>query len=236
MKLLMLTSALLSLVGRSTTASAFSVKSFQSTTSRRLCLAMSAVPPVARREEDRVVYAGVAPEGWDPKVPRQSQESTEKLMDPPVAIPDPYGWMRNDKRDNQEVLDHLNAENEYTKASIEHLKPLHEKLYKEFLSSIQETDYTTPRPRGDYWYYTRTFEGKSYTQYCRAPKTSESFQVDWDGKLESPILPGEEAYLDVNVLGKDKSYCSLGALKVSPSQKYLAYSVDFKVSLRQLFY
>lgn len=29
----------------------------------------------------------------------------------------------------------------------------------EFLSSIQETDYSTPRPRGDYWYYTRTFKG-----------------------------------------------------------------------------
>jgi len=25
-------------------------------------------PPIARREEDRVVYAGVAPEGWDPKM------------------------------------------------------------------------------------------------------------------------------------------------------------------------
>lgn len=228
MKLWMLTSAL-SLVGRS-------AKSFQSTTvSRRLCLAMSAVPPVPRREEDRVVFAGAAPEGWDANVPRQSQESKEKLMDPPVPIPDPYGWMRTDKRDNQEVLDHLKAENEFTKASIEHLEPLQEKLYKEFLSSIQETDYTTPRPRKDYWYYTRTFEGKSYRQYCRAPKASDSFQVDWDGKQESPILPGEEAYLDVNVLGKDKPYCSLGAVKVSPSQKYLAYSVDFKVRIIRCF-
>jgi oligopeptidase B len=189
---------------------------------------MSAVPPVPRREEDRVVYAGTAPEGWDSSDPRQSQESNEKLMDPPVPIPDPYGWMRNDKRDNQEVLDHLKAENEYTQKSTQHLESLQEKLYEEFLSSIQETDYTTPRPRGDYWYYTRTFEGLSYKQYCRAPKTSDSFQVEWDGTKESPILSGEVVYLDVNLLGKDKSYCSLGALKPSPSQKFLAYSVDFK--------
>eukprot|EP00980_Cylindrotheca_fusiformis_P013714 scaffold3526_cov115-Cylindrotheca_fusiformis.AAC.4 len=188
----------------------------------------AATPPVPRREEDRVVYAGVAPPGWDASVPRQSRDSKEALLDPPVPIPDPYGWMRNDKRDNQEVLDHLKAENEYTQKSIQHLEPLQSKLYTEFLSSIQETDYTTPRPRGNFWYYTRTFEGKSYKQYCRAPKTSDSFQIDWDGSKESPIMDGEEVYLDVNVLGKDKPYCSLGGLKPSQSQKFLAYTVDFK--------
>jgi oligopeptidase B len=51
--------------------------------------------------------------------------------------------------------------------------------------------------------------------------------VDWDGSKESTILPGEEVYLDVNVLAESKSYCSIGAARVSPSQKYLAYSVDY---------
>lgn len=187
-------------------------------------------PPIPRREEDRVVYAGVAPDGWDTKVPRQSEESTEPLLDPPIPIQDPYGWLRDEKRTNQEVLDHLKAENEYTEQIIGHLKPLQEKLYKEFLNSIQETDYTTPRPRGDYWYYTRTFEGSSYKQYCRAPKASgvaDLPTITWDGTKEAPILPGEEAYMDVNKLAEGKSYCSLGAAKISPSQTHLAYSVDF---------
>jgi oligopeptidase B len=185
--------------------------------------------PVPRREEDRVVYAGVAPAGWDSSVPRQSEESTEALLDPPVAVSDPYGWLRDDKRENEETLTHLKAENDYTQSMIQHLEPLQEQLYKEFLSSIQETDYTTPRPRGNYWYYTRTFEGQSYKQYCRAPKNEEdTYQVEWDGTKEAPILPGEQAYLDVNALAKDKSYCSIGAVTLSPSQQYLAYSVDFK--------
>jgi protease II len=94
--------------------------------------------PVPRREEDRVVYAGAAPDGWDESVPRQSEESTEKLLDPPVPIADPYGWMRDMKRENPEVLDHLKAENEYTQSQIKHLEPLQRKLYDEFLSSIQE--------------------------------------------------------------------------------------------------
>eukprot|EP00537_Pseudo-nitzschia_pungens_P017448 CAMPEP_0172403752 /NCGR_PEP_ID=MMETSP1061-20121228/60540_1 /TAXON_ID=37318 /ORGANISM="Pseudo-nitzschia pungens, Strain cf. pungens" /LENGTH=846 /DNA_ID=CAMNT_0013138277 /DNA_START=1 /DNA_END=2541 /DNA_ORIENTATION=+ len=189
---------------------------------------MVATPPVPRREEDRVVYAGAAPEGWDPEMPRQANESTEKLMDPPVPVKDPYGWLRDDDRENKEVLEHLQAENNYSQEMTKHLKGLQEELYQEFLSSIQETDYTTPRPKDRYWYYSRTFEGKAYPQYCRAPKTSEKYgTIEWDGSKESPILPGEEAYLDVNELGKDKSYCSVGAVSASPSQKLVAYSVDF---------
>lgn len=174
-----------------------------------------------------MVYAGVAPEGWDPKMPRQSNDSTEKLMDPAVPISDPYGWLRDDKRESEEILDHLKAENEYSQTVTKHLKGLQETLYKEFLSSIQETDYSTPRPRGDYWYYSRTFEGSSYSTYCRAPKTTDTFSIDWDGTKESPILPGEEIYLDVNELAKGKSYCSVGGVKASPSKKLLAYIVDY---------
>jgi oligopeptidase B len=94
--------------------------------------------PVPRREEDRVFYAGSPPSGWDMDVLRQSEESSENLHDPPVAVPDPYGWMRDMKRENPEILDHLKAENEYTQNTIAHLEPLQKKLYDEFLNSIQE--------------------------------------------------------------------------------------------------
>ena len=67
----------------------------------------------------------------------------------------------------------------------------------------------------------------SYTTYCRAPKTTDTFKIDWDGTKESPVLPGEEVYLDVNKLAKDKSYCSVGSVKASPSKKLLAYIVDY---------
>ena len=96
-----------------------------------------------------------------------------------------------------------------------------------FLGSIQETDYTTPRPRGNYWYYTRTFQGSSYETYCRAPKTTDTFTIDWDGTKESPILQDEEPYLDVNVLAANTSYCSVGTVSVSPSKTLIAYTVDY---------
>lgn len=183
-------------------------------------------PPIARREEDRVVYVGAAPSGWDMNFPRQAEGSPNKLIDPPVAVPDPYGWLRDESRKNEDVLDHLRAENEYSHALSKHLESLRNTLYDEMLSAIQETDYTLPRPKGDWFRYSRTFEGKSYTTYCRAPRTPE-LDIKWDGSAESPILPGEEILLDVNELAKDKDYCALGAMAVSPSQNLLAYSVDY---------
>jgi oligopeptidase B len=203
--------------------------SFVSRPHRRLVvLAMASnhndavLPPVARREEDRVVLAGVGPP------PRQSESSTNKLMDPPVPVPDPYGWMRDEKRENEEVLEHLKAENKYTEALTASLEPLRKTLYDEMLAKLQETDHTVPKARGDWWYYTRTIEGKSYTIHCRAPKTTDTVVVDWDGTAESPILPGEEVTLDVNQLAEGHDYCATGSVTTSPSHKLLAYSVDFK--------
>jgi hypothetical protein len=99
-------------------------------------------PPVPRRDESRVAYAGVGPPGRasaaaaaDPPPPiRQSGDSPEALMDPPATVPDPYGWMRDDERANDEVLEHLRAENEYSGEVAAHLGGLRDELYGEFLS------------------------------------------------------------------------------------------------------
>ena len=188
-------------------------------------------PPKARRDEDRVILAGTAPSGWPSDVPRQSDYSEHPLLDPPVPVPDPYGWMRDDSRTNQEVLDHLKAENDYSEKMTHHLESLRKTLYDEMLSSIQETDYTLPRPKGKYYHYSRTFEGKSYASYCRAPRIEgdeELPEIVWDGTATSPILPNEQVKLDVNELAKGKDYCAVGSVTQSPSEELLAYTVDFK--------
>lgn len=207
------------------------------------------IPPIAKREEERVVYAGVLPPSNQDETSttssnkkkdliRQSESSTNKLLDPPRAIPDPYGWIRDESRTNEDVLNHLKAENAYTEQITNHLSKLRETLYGEMVGSIQETDYTTPALRdGKYWYYTRTNKGQSYTIYCRAPVEQDDDdssssnlypKIEWDGTIDSQILPNEQVYLDVNELAKDKSYCSVSSVGVSPdTQNLLAYSVDF---------
>jgi oligopeptidase B len=200
-----------------------------------LALTMSSAalaPPIPPREDDRVIHVGAAPPGWKADLPRQSEASQEVLMDPPVALPDPYGWLRDETRTTPAVLEHLKAENAYTQDLTAHLDPVRTTLYDEMLSAIQETDYRTPRPDGDFLYYTRTMEGKSYTIHCRAPKVEDDsgggdLHITWDQTADSAILPGEEVILDVNQLAEGKSYCSTGSVRRSPSHKYLAYSADF---------
>jgi hypothetical protein len=85
-------------------------------------------PPIPRRDENRVVYAGIGPSL------RQSNDSSELLMDPPMPISDPYGWMRDDDRTDGEILKYLTDENEYSKKVTEHLGGLQEDLYGEFLA------------------------------------------------------------------------------------------------------
>jgi protease II len=40
--------------------------------------------------------------------------------------------------------------------------------------------------------------------------------INWDGKAETPILPGEEVYLDGNDVASGHEYSDIGAVSISP--------------------
>ncbi len=120
---------------------------------------------------------------------------------------DDYFWLR--EKTNPEVTKYLEAENAYTDAVMKPLDGLQERLYKEMLGRIKETDLSVPAKDGGYFYYSRTEQGKQYSIYCRKK-----------GSLDAP----EEVFLDLNELGKDQKFISLGALDVSDDGNLLAYS------------
>ncbi|UCC32156.1 MAG: S9 family peptidase, partial [Phycisphaerales bacterium] len=122
---------------------------------------------------------------------------------------DDYYWLR--ERNNPDVIAYLEAENDYTKAVMKHTRKLQEKLYQEMKSRIKETDLTVPTKVDDYYYYTRTFEGKQYRVYCRKR-----------GSLDAE----EEVLLDANRLAEEQEYFRVGVFRVSPNHKLLAYSAD----------
>jgi len=122
---------------------------------------------------------------------------------------DNYFWLRD--RDNPEVITYLETENKYTEAMMKHTEEFQEKLYNELLSRIKETDLSVPEKIDDYYYYTRTEEGKQDSIYCRKK-----------GSLRAQ----EEILLDVNELARGYGYFYIGVFKVSPNHQLLAYSVD----------
>ena len=65
------------------------------------------------------------------------------------------------------MIPYLEAENRYTEEVMAPTKSLQETLYHEILGRIQETDVSVPVKRDDYFYYTRTEEGKAYSIHCR---------------------------------------------------------------------
>ena len=122
---------------------------------------------------------------------------------------DNYFWLR--EKSNPQVIEHLEAENRYTEAMMQPTEDLQEQLYQELLGRIKETDLSVPEKMGDYYYYTRTEEGKQYPIYCRKK-----------GSLEAE----EEVLLDQNALAEGHEYLEIGVYKISPNHQLLAYSTD----------
>ena len=122
---------------------------------------------------------------------------------------DNYFWMRD--RDNPKVIAYLEAENAYTESMMQHTEALQTTLYDEMLTRIKETDLSVPYRKGDFYYYSRTEEGKAYPIYCRK-----------HGSLDAT----EEVLLDQNELASGHDFLSLGVFQVSPNHQLLAYSVD----------
>ncbi|MDQ5852943.1 MAG: S9 family peptidase, partial [Chloroflexota bacterium] len=99
----------------------------------------------------------------------------------------------------------------YTEEMMRHTQILQEQLYAEMRGRIKETDQQVPEKRDDYFYYSRTEEGKQYPIFCRR-----------HGGLDAE----EELLLDQNQLAEGHAYCRIGAYRVSPDHRLLAYSVD----------
>jgi oligopeptidase B len=151
-----------------------------------------------------------------------TQPATRTKIEPPVAkiAPttieaggetriDPYFWLRD--RTDPDTLNYLEAENRYTQAMMEHTAELRGKLYDEMLGRIKQTDLSVPVQRDDYFYYSRTEEGKQYAIHCRKR-----------GSLDAP----EEILLDENALAEGKKYFRIANFSVSPDHRLLAYSDD----------
>jgi oligopeptidase B len=142
-----------------------------------------------------------------PPIAPRRPKVLEKHGDPRI---DPYYWMR--EKGNPEVIGHLEAENAYTDAVMAPTEALRERLYREIVGRIQETDTSAPSFFKGYWNYTRTVEGLDYEIYCRRP-----------GSMDGP----EQVLLDGNELARGHEYFDLGFAEASPDQNLLAYAVDY---------
>ena len=133
---------------------------------------------------------------------------------------DDYFWMRlSDEQKNaatpdpqtQDVLDYLNAENDYTKQVLAHTEDFQKKLFDEIVGRIKQDDESVPYADNGYFYLTRFEEGKEHPIYARKKEN-----------LEAP----EEIMLDENELAKPFDYYKIGGRSVSPNNQIVAFGED----------
>ncbi|MBZ5605008.1 MAG: S9 family peptidase [Acidobacteriia bacterium] len=123
---------------------------------------------------------------------------------------DNYFWLRD--RNDPDTLKYLEAENRYTEAVMKPTDALQSKLYAEMLGRIKQTDLSVPLKRDEYFYYSRTEEGKQYAILCRRKAVENA---------------PEEILLDENAMAEGHKYFRVGNFAPSPDHKLLAYSVDY---------
>lgn len=139
------------------------------------------------------------------------------------TVVDHYEWLRD--KDDPEVVAYLEAENAHTQDRTEHLGSLRESIFAEIKSRTQETDLSVPSRMGQWWYYSRSFEGKQYTMQCRCPIGGAE---DWTPPelAADTDIPGEQVLLDGNELAAGHDFFALGTMSVTLDGTTLAYAVD----------
>lgn len=122
---------------------------------------------------------------------------------------DPYYWLN--QRENSEVIDYLNAENEYRETQMKHTDTLQNDLFEEIKGRIKEDDQSVPYKKNGYWYYVRYEEGREHPIYCRK---------------KGELTADEEILIDVNINAKEYDYYTVGGLSISPNNEWMAYGED----------
>lgn len=128
---------------------------------------------------------------------------------------DDYYWMNN--REDQQVLDYLNAENDYFQKMTAHTKAFQEELFEEMKGRIKEDDSSVPYKLDGYWYITRYEEGKEYPIYSRKKETLEA---------------AEGLLFDCNVMAEGHDYFNLRGVSISPDNTMASFGTD-TISRRQ---
>jgi len=155
----------------------------------------------------------------------QPSASSNESMKAPIAkkvpkvlkihgyeITDNYAWLRDrNAQKDPAILKYLEDNNKYTESFMGQHQGLVDALYKEMIGRIKQTDTSVPYKRGNYWYFSKTEEGKQYPVFLRS---------------RSKDLSNPEVLLDQNDMARDFKYFAIGDFSPSDDGNLLGFSTD----------
>jgi oligopeptidase B len=101
---------------------------------------------------------------------------------------DDWQWLAN--REDQAVIDYLEAENAYADAVLAPTRALQERLFEQICLRVAETDISTPVFHHGWWYWSRTVAGQQYPVHCRRPDPSRALTATEVLAAARAALPG----------------------------------------------
>ncbi|MBD1227232.1 S9 family peptidase [Xenorhabdus griffiniae] len=148
----------------------------------------------------------------------------EENMMPPMAAKQPhkmerhgdvrvdnYYWLRDDNRQDKNVIEYLTAENQYAEERLKSGQELREILYKEMADRMSKEDQSVPYTYNGYIYRTVYEAGKDFPIYQRKPVDNST---DW------------QVMVDGNERAKGHKFYQLGGFAVSLDNKRIAVAED----------
>ena len=130
-----------------------------------------------------------------------------------ITVADDYAWLRDPgypEVTDPQVLAHLATENTWFEQRMAPHQGRIDALFTEMRGRIKEADKSVPQKDGDWLYWIEFEQGAEYKKWWRRPVAGGD----------------DELILDEVALAVGKEFHRLGAISVSTSGRYLAYSSD----------
>ncbi len=179
---------------------------------KNLPFLLLAVIWLAACDQDRTEPMATTPETSAEQPQPPLAEPREHVVEAPGGERiDPWYWLRDDERADEDMLAYLEAENAYEQEMLAHLADLRGELVSELRGRIAEDDSTVPWFDRGFWYYTRFESGHEYPIHARRK-----------GDLDAE----EQVMLDVNEKAAEHDFYQVGGWDVSMDGQRLAWLED----------
>ncbi len=119
-----------------------------------------------------------------------------------------YHWLRDDSRQNKDVLDYLKKENQFTKNWFKKNKVNSKSFFKFYKDSLPQLEESFKTKIDNYSYFSTAKLNQNYRKYYRIHKKKKKL------------------ILDVNTLAKGKKFFDISSIHPSRNHKYIAYGED----------
>ena len=133
-----------------------------------------------------------------------------QVTSPNGSREDEYYWLRDDKRENPEMLAYVRAENDYADAMLAHTKPLETSVYNEIIGRLQAG---------------RCHRAVPHERLLVLPALRDRQGIS---DLRAPQGQGaaEEILLNLNEMAKGHDFFEVGEIAISPDSALMAWAED----------